>query len=133
MVFGKYGVSQIPFCSFFCIFLVFGLLVVSSSQESSYSTRFYVLFLPDEWTKHISTLIVLAALITTDLYFIRKGTMAKPHNNVDYTAHLSGSMAGIAAGLYLNKGLGLKKRKPVSKDKKKVPSWLFSQSVERNQ
>ena len=107
--------------------------MVSSSQKSSYSTRLSVLFLPDEWTKHISSLSVLAFLIISDLYFIRKGTMAMPHNNVDYAAHLSGSLAGIAAGLYLNKGLGLKKGKPVSKHKKKVPRWLSSQSVERNQ
>ena len=43
---------------------------------------------------------------------MRKGTMANPHNRVDYLSHIFGTFSGVGAAVYINKGLHLTKGKP---------------------
>ena len=89
-----------------------------SSQESFYSSTISVFFLPDEWTKHISTLAFLAAVVVADFYNMRKGTLASPHNRIDYWSHLVGYSTGIAGGVLINKRLGPKQGKLALNHKK---------------
>lgn len=50
---------------------------------------------------------------------MRKGTLVSPHKNVDYMSHVFGAFSGIAAGVFINKKLDLKREKPAIKDNKK--------------
>ena len=50
---------------------------------------------------------------------MRKGTLVSPHRNVDYMSHVFGAFSGIAAGVFINKKLDLKREKPAMKDNKK--------------
>ncbi|KAL8793536.1 MAG: hypothetical protein Q9195_003909 [Heterodermia aff. obscurata] len=83
------------------------------------NTTISVWFLPDEWTKHISTLAFLALLIGGDIFFMRKGTMGNPYKNVDYSSHVFGYFTGIGAGVFINKRLDLRQSKLASTDNKK--------------
>ncbi|KAL8827236.1 MAG: hypothetical protein Q9191_003306 [Dirinaria sp. TL-2023a] len=58
-------------------------------------------FIPEEYTKHLSTLVVLVVLTAIDIDGLRRGTLRRPFWNVDWLSHLGGTAAGIACGVFI--------------------------------